>query len=256
MNNHVKNILGVAGILGILAFAGALGAAGYSYAKSVRPSSFRTFEVSAEGKVTSVPDIAQFTFSVITEGENDLEKLQKENTEKTNRAIAFVKEQGVEAKDIKTQGYDVQPRYQYVNCFRGPCPPPEIVGYTVTQSVLVKVRALDKAGALLGGVVTAGANNVSGLTFTIDDPQKVENEARSEAIAKAREKAEVMAQAGKFKLGKLISIGEGFGGGPVPLYEVRALEAGIGGADMAPAPTVEPGSQEVTVNVVLKYEIK
>ncbi len=255
MHNKIKNLLGAVGSFGILVVAVVIIVVGYSYAKSVEPSSFRTFEVSAEGKVTSVPDVAQFTFSVITEGGNDLAKLQKENTEKVNRAIAFVKEQGVEEKDIKTQNYDVQPRYQYNNCSRGPCPPPEIVGYTVTQSVLVKVRVLNKAGALLGGVVQAGANNVSGLTFTIDDPQKVENEARAEAIAKARQKAEVVAASGKFKLGKLVSIAEGFKGGPVRIYEVRALEAGVGGGGDAVAPSVEPGSQDVTVTVTLTYEI-
>lgn len=229
-----------------------------AYSRSVVPE--RTFTVSGEGKVVAVPDIARINIGVLTEGGKNLTDLQRQNTEKVNRFISYLKEQGIDEKDIKTEYYNISPRYQYFSCppttvplgvetypeIR-PCLPSEIIGYSISQSVLVKVRDLNKTGDILSGVVERGANTVSGPNFTIDDPVGLENEARESAIKQAREKAKSMAKAGGFRVGKLISIQEGF----VSPYFPVAFEA-KGGA----VPSIEPGSQEIVVNVTLTYEIK
>ncbi len=227
-----------------------------AYFKSRDFYTARAFTVSGEGKVIAIPDIARFTFSVITQGGKDLGDLQQENTEKINRAVEFVKTSGTESKDIKTQSYNVEPRYQYFSCPEGggACPPPEIVGYTISQTVSVKIRDFGKIGDLLSGVIKSGANSVSQLSFTVDDPSALQNQAREQAIQKAREKAVSTAKAGGFRLGKLISVEEnGFAPQPVPLYRYEAF--GKGG-DSISAPAIESGSEEITINVVLKYGIK
>lgn len=229
-----------------------------TYSKTIEPGSFRSFSVSGEGKVVAVPDVAKFSFSVITQGGKNLGDLQKQNIEKMNKAITYIKDQGVADKDIKTESFNVNPRYQYYGCKDGgSCPPAEIVGYTVTQSVGVKVRDFEKAGDILSGVVQNGANNVSGLQFTIDDPSSVMAKAREQAIEKAKEKAEQIADAGGFSVGRLLGISEG---GYQPVYDsylrnakVSMQESAIGGA---PAPSIEAGSQDVVVNISLQYEIK
>ncbi len=263
MKETTKNYLGVAIIISILIVAFSSWSFVRSYSRSIEPSSFRSFVVSGEGEVVAVPDVAEFTFSVITQGGTDIASLQKTNTDKTNTAIDFVKSEGVDAKDIKTQSYNLEPRYQYYDCSSvyledgrpRPCPPPEIVGYTVTQTVLVKVRDFSKAGGILGGVVDAGANSVSQLNFTIDDDEKVLAEAREEAIEKAKEKAEAIAEAAGFSVGRLLSISES-GVYPRAVYYAKDMVYGMGGGEAAAAPSIEPGSQEVTVNVTLTYEIR
>ena len=198
------------------------------YSKSIEPSSYRSFSVSGEGKITAIPDVAQFTFSVITEGGKDIASLQQENTQKANRAIALLKNNGVEDKDIKTASYNLQPRYQYFSCPVGknssarPCPPAEIVGYSISQTVSVKIRDFEKAGEILSGVVQSGVNSVSELSFAIDDKTKIENQARQEAIAVAIKKAESIAQAGNFNLGKILSISEN--SSPVFYRTAKSLE--------------------------------
>jgi len=262
MNPRIKDFIGVVAALGIVGFLIATWTYVDSFSKSIEPSSFRSFQVSAEGEVVAIPDVAQFTFSVITQGGTDIASLQQDNVEKTNRAIAFVKARGVEDKDIKTRNFSLQPRYQNFSCprpFGGEpvvCPPPEITGYTITQTVQVKVRDFATIGEIISGVVDNGANSVSQLFFTIDDRDKSESEARSEAIAKAREKAEVIAEAGGFKVGRLLSIQES--GAPFFAVAERAFDSGFGGAvpAVSPAPSIEPGSEEVTVSVTLRYEIQ
>lgn len=260
MNDKIKNYFWVAATVALL--AGSYGAVSYvkSYAKSIQPTSFRSFAVSGEGKSVSVPDVAEFSFSVITEGGKNVADLQKQNTEKVNKAIDYVKSQKVDSKDIKTVGYSLEPRYQYFNCYGGdgrPCPPPEIVGYSVQQTVSVKARDFTKVGDILAGVVQNGANSVSSLNFTMDDPTSSENAARQEAIRKAKEKAQDVAKAGGFTLGRLISIEEGYSA--MPMYAL-GKGGGIGGgapdAVAMPAPAIEPGSQETIINVTLRYEIE
>ncbi len=258
MSEQIKNYLGMA-IIGFLAIvAVAVLMFQDSYSKSIEPSSFRSFSASGEGKVVAVPDVAEFTMTVVSEGGKNLADIQKDNTERMNRAIGLVKGGGVADKDVATSNYSVEPRYQYSNCgnydYSGRvCPPPEIVGYTVRQSVTVKVRDFSKTGEMISGVVSSGVNSVSGLSFKIDDEDKVKNEARSLAIAKAREKAEAVAKAGGFKVGKLLSVIEESG------YNPAYYKYGIGGdieTASYPAPSIEPGSQEIKSNVTLVYEIE
>jgi hypothetical protein len=237
----------------------ALAAIAYVHAfGKMTPPSYRTFTVSAEGKAVAVPDVAQFTFSVITEGA-DLAKLQKDNTDKTNKVSAFIKDKGIDDKDVSTIDYQVTPRYQYYPCTGiGPCRQPSIDGYTVTQTTRVKVRDFSKTGDLLSGVVAQGANSVSQLSFTQDDPEKALNEARADAVAKARSQAEMIAAAGEFGVGDLVSVSENGTGGPMPYYGYGGdMKMTFDSAQAAPAaPTIQPGSQDVTVSLMLTYEIR
>jgi hypothetical protein len=264
MKETTKNYLGVAIIISILIVAFSSWSFVRSYSRAIEPSSFRSFSVSGEGEVVAVPDVAEFSFSVITEGGTDIAKLQEDNTKKTNAAIDFVKSQGVDSKDVKTQGYNLTPRYQYYSCSNRilgtgeiePCPPPEIVGYTVNQTVLVKIRDFTKIGDTLSGVISAGANSVSQLNFIIDDPEEVRAQAREEAIEKAKTKAEAIADAAGFGLGRILSISESGAGLPYPVYYSKAESFGLGGADATAAPRIEPGSEDVTVSVTITYEIR
>jgi uncharacterized protein len=264
MTEKIKSYLGIAVIIGVLAISYASISYVGTYSKQ-GPTSYRTFWVNGEGKVTAIPDVASFSFSVTTEGGQNITDLQNKNTDKVNKAIDFVKSKGVEDKDVETQNYNVTPRYQSYNCniYYGattnvitPCPPSEIVGYTISQTVSVKIRDFKKVGDILAGVVSAGANTVSQLSFIIDDPDAFQNQAREEAISKAREKALGIAKSGGFKLGKLISITEN---GPTPYAYGLGGDAYAGISlkeSFSTPPRIEPGSQEVQVNVTLQYEIE
>ena len=263
MDKKIKNYLGIGALVSMIILAMSSLVFANIYSKSITPSSYRNFSVTGEGKVVAVPDVAQFSFSVITEGEKNIADIQQENTQKANRAIALLKNSGVEDKDIKTSNYNLQPRYQYFSCEFGknskakPCPPPEIVGYTISQTVSVKIRNFEKAGEILSGIVQSGVNSVSELSFTIDNKTGVENKAREEAIADATKKAEAIAKAGNFNLGKILSIYEN----TCCSYGGFSKEFGMGG-DMAmemdsdSAPSIEPGSQDAKINVTINYEIR
>ena len=263
MNEKVKSLMGVAIVIGVLLVG--FSSVGYvkTYYKSINPSAFRNYSVTAEGKVVAVPDVASFTFSVVSEiNGDDISGLQEENVNKVNRIIDYIKSEDVEKKDIKTQTYDLNPRYQYFSCPRTftdearPCPPPEIVGYTLTQRVAVKIRDFSKIGDILSGTVSKGANSVSQLSFVVDDIDAVKNVARADAIEKAKEKAEAVADAGDFKIGKILSISEGYASVPVykTMYAAESMDMSMGGE--APAPSIEPGSQDVTVNMTLTFEMR
>jgi hypothetical protein len=263
MDERVKNALGIVGVVAVALIAiASLTAAG---ALSRSATAGATFSVSGQGKASGVPDVAQFTFSVTTQGGLDIASLQRENIAKANEAIEFLKSEDVEAKDIETLGYDIQPRYQSFNCRPQPfspgaevqpCPPSEIVGYTVTQTVQVKARDFSKTGSLISGVTERGANSVSGLNFTVDNPSQLQNEARAKAIQDAKEQAKSMAKAGGFKLGRLVLVSEN--GGHMPFARDLALEsmANVGSSAPAPTPSLEPGSEQATAMVTLTYEIR
>lgn len=230
----------------------------YQYGRSVDqtlPS--KTFSVDGEAKMETATDIATFTASVVTEGGKNVADIQKQNVDKMNTINAFLQEKGVEKKDLQTSQYSLSPRYEYSNCTGvSVCPPPSISGYTLTQTLLVKVRNLESVGDILSGIVEKGANNVSGISFTVDDDSDARQVARTEAIAKAQKKAQEMAKAGNFKLGKLISLYEDSGVTPDPSVGYGGF-GGSATADVKSAtpPVIEPGTQSDTVHMNLTYEI-
>jgi uncharacterized protein YggE len=228
-------------IVGILILSFSLLWFVYEYSKS-RPE-LRTFSVSGEGKEIVVPNIAEIRIGVISEG-SDLTTLQKENSEKMNRITSFLKEKGIDEKDIQTENYSVTPKYDYSK------PPYRIVGYSINQNLKVKVRDLSKIGEILSQAVNYGANNVSGPNFTVDDKEVYLEKAREKAIRNAKEKAEKIAKIAGFKLGKIVSITESSPYEPYPfMLEMR-------GSPEISQPQIEPGSQEIKVQVNITFEIK
>lgn len=221
----------------------------WGYNRSVIPA--KTITVSSEGKAVAVPDLAVVNFSVIAEGADPV-KLQKENNDKISNAISYLKNNGIDAKDIKTAGYNLNPKYVY-NPKTGRS---YIDGYTLTQSVEVKIRDFSKVGEILGTLPTMGINNVNGPNFSIDDSDKFLNQAREQAFTKAKAKAAAMAGYAGSRLGRVVTFSESTGGYPIPIYYSAKAELGLGGGpEPAPVPSIEPGSEEVTVQVSVVYEI-
>jgi uncharacterized protein YggE len=279
MNKTLKNILGGVSVIAVLALGYAAISYADSYGKSIPPSSFRSFTVSGEGKATAIPDVAEFNFTVTTEGGKDIAASQAANTTAMNKAIAFVKSDGVADKDITTESYNIDPRYQTYSCSPKPvvyndisvstggaeasvpaiastCPPSTIIGYTVTQSVDVKVRDFTKIGDIMNGVVKNGANEVGSLSFTLDDPTSVQNEARADALTKAKAQAQAIAQESGFKIGRLLSVDESGGYQPVAYNTAQKSMAMESAGGSAPTATIQPGSQEVDETMTLQYEIE
>jgi hypothetical protein len=210
----------------------------------------RTITISSEGRVTAIPDIARVSFSVATEGQNP-SLIQNENVQKMNKVLQFVKAQGIPEKDIKTEQYNLSPRYDSDKITGRSF----IYGYTLTQSVSLKIRKNDfgKIGTLVSGLSTEGANEISSLSFQVDDPEIYLVEARKEAFEKAYEKAKTMTAQNHVHLGRVITFSEGYGG--IPYYSKLsspAIADGRGGA----VPEIQPGSQEVTVQVNVTYELR
>jgi len=222
-----------------------------------------TITVTGMGEVFAVPDIAEFNATVMEEGD-DVKAAQEKATEKINAIISYLKGEGIDEKDIRTIDYSANPKYEWstqVCADRGYCPGGKqtLVGFQVSQTVSVKVRDTDQAGDLLAGVGDRGVSSVSGLNFTMDDQDAVEAEARDEAIADAKAKAEELAKSLGVSLVRIVGFSENGGGIP---YYTRNAAYGMGGADMAvaqeaaPAPDIPKGENKIISNVSLTYEIQ
>ncbi|MBX4191978.1 SIMPL domain-containing protein [Candidatus Parcubacteria bacterium] len=220
-----------------------------------------TISVSGYGEALAVPDIATFTFSVVSE-KSTVAAAQTDATTKANAITKYLKDAGIADKDIQTSNYSVYPQYDYQTAVcqaNGVCPGGRSVlrGYEVRQTTTVKVRDTAKAGDLLTGVGTQGATEVSGLNFTFDDPQMVQDQAREKAITDAKDKANTLAKQLGVRLVRVVSFNEnGNNPGPIPYYS-KAMDAtaqGMGGA--AVAPEISTGENKITSNVSIIYEIR
>ncbi len=209
------------------------------------PRQDKTITVNADGQVTVTPDTARINISVVTDGKT-ADEVQRQNTETMNKVIDYVKNFGVDSKDIKTTFYNLYPKYDYVEGRQIPA------GFTLTQSAEIKIRDLKKAGELITGTVARGANQVSGVEFFVDDPDKFKMEARKQAFDKAKDKAKELSKLAGVRLGDVVTFSESFGGQP-PIYFEKAFGLGMGGGG---APDTQPGSQEITVSVSVVFEIR
>lgn len=219
-----------------------------------------TIVVTGEGEALAVPDIGQFSFAVEAEAD-DAATAQTESGTKVNDILAYLEEQGIEEKDIKTRNYNLYPRYRWEErvCTAGSyCPPGDRVqdGFTVTQTIEVKVRDTEAAPGLIAGVGERGATNISNLRFTVDDTAELESEAREAAIVDAKKQAALLAKQLGVQIVRLADYSEG--GGYQPYYREMAtmadapdgLGGGFGGAELP------VGEEATSVTVTLRYEVR
>ncbi len=213
--------------------------------------------VSGKGEIIATPDIATFSFGV-TEESSDVAGAQKKATEKINTILGYLKDQGVEDKDIKTSSYNIYPRYDYQGASYYVPGKQVLAAYVVSQNIVIKVRDLDKAGTLLSGIGEYGATDVSGLTFSIDEQDAVVREARDKAITDAREQAEILAKSLGVSLGKITSFYESSPYQPYPSYYAKDAAYGMGGEAMVQnsAPELPSGENKITSTVTITYEIR
>ena len=167
-----------------------------------------TISVSGEGESVATPDSATISFTV-QESATSVALAQTAATKRTNDALEAIKSLGIVEKDLKTIGYTVSPKYESTTCSPGSVciqnGATKIIGYEVSQSVVVKVRDTTKAGEVLQKLGSLGVQNINGPDFSVDDPTAVSAEARGKAIRDARTKAEILAKQLGVRLGKVVS---------------------------------------------------
>lgn len=202
------------------------------------------------GTASAEPEIAQVTFGVELRGD-DPAAIVDQAAEKMDRAIAAARELGIAEEDIQTSGYNL-----WVENIYDPntgMPTGEVV-YHVSHYTQATLRDLERVGDLLAAVVAAGANSISGVTFTVENPDALVRQARQQALENARSQAEQMAQGLGISLGKPVLVME-TSGGYIPVEMSRAV--GGGGMEVAvSAPSISPGSFSVSVSVQVVYEIR
>nr|WP_295891165.1 SIMPL domain-containing protein [uncultured Devosia sp.] len=215
------------------------------------PAYAGTITIEGHGEVMAAPDMAQINSGVTTQGATAREALDA-NTAAMAELIAELKAAGIEARDIQTSGFSVNPNYVYTDerDANGYSLPPKINGYQVANTVTVTVRDLDSLGAILDKSVTVGANTVNGVTFAVADPSALYDEARKAAFADARAKAELYATAAGAALDEIQSISEtqGFNNPqPYPMYaRAEAADAKV---------PVEAGELAFAINVNVQWEL-
>jgi len=257
-----NKIRSVAMLVGLAAIAALLA---YTYYAVIQAQYFHTgpvtIQVSGEGEVLARPDIATFSFSVNAEGD-DAATAQDRSAEATNEILTYLEEEGIAEEDIRTQSYNLSPRYEWTESIcneRGVCPPGERIlrGYEVNQTISVKVRETDTAGDLISGVGSRGATNVSNLKFTIDDEDALKMEAREKAIADAKEKARMLAEDLGVRIVRMTGYWEDQGRYPMGYGGAETRERSMSLADDSSiSPKVPTGENEISSRVHISYEVR
>ena len=200
--------------------------------------------VSARGEASRAPDIATASAGVVTQAP-DANAAMRENAAQMTRVMAAIRAAGVAERDIQTSGINIHPTYRHVENEE-----PRISGYSASNTVNLKVRDIAKLGEVLDALVASGANNVSGPSFGIDQPDAVYDEARRKALDQARARADMYAKALDLRVRRIVSISEGGGMQPPrPMFAMRAV------AMDAESTPVAAGENTLEANLEVVFEL-
>ncbi len=206
----------------------------------------RYITVVGQGKTTVVPDIARLQLGVQNSAAT-VEEGMTSNTATMDAILAAMTEAGIADRDIQTNSYNIYLDEGY----RGPDTAANPV-YRVSNMLTVKVRDLATVGEVLDAAVAAGANQIWGVSFTVEDRTAAEADARAKAMADARARAEALAELAEVKVGEVLSISEVITGGVGPMYYGVAMEAaGMGGGG-----SINPGELEYGTSIQVTYALK
>lgn len=209
----------------------------------------REISVQGKGEVEAKPDIAKITLGVTTGAQSSAKIATDMLAQKFDAVVKAVKAKNVDEEDIKTTNLSVNPVYDYSNGQQ------TIRGYEASESIEVKIRDLDKVGEIVTTATQQGVNQVGGISFEIDSPENLQEQAQTKAIDDARERAERLAKALGANLGRVKTFvtDNGDRGVPVPMYaELKA--AGQGGDNAVPP--VQAGINTVTATVTVTFELR
>jgi uncharacterized protein YggE len=190
--------------------------------------------VTGMGVVRTVPDRAEITFGVVTQGRTASQALSA-NDAAIERVVAALRRAGIAAADIQTRSFSVSPRYDEAGT--------EIVGYTAENTVAIQLRDLERAGAVIDAAVGAGANQVFGPSLSRSDSNQLYRNALRAGVADARAKAQEIASAAGVSLGAVVGVVEQ-GASPEPPQPAADARAG--------AP-IQPGTQDIQASVVVTF---
>lgn len=223
----------------------------YQAPNSIQPET--TLSISAQATVKREPDIAYITAGVQEQRETATEAMAAQAKSMTGVFDALEKA-GVAKKDMQTSNFSLSPRYEYFQIkqkdgsTRGE---QRLVGYIASNQLTIKVRDLDNLGTTLDSLVGAGGNTFNGLSFALDDDAEVMDEARREAMADARARADLYAKAAGLKVLRIVTISESGGYAPSPIPMARMKEAMAMDAVSTPVAGGEVG-YSATVNVLFE----
>lgn len=209
--------------------------------------------VSGEGTADIAPDMAVVTLSVVREAETARAALDA-NTTAMADVLAAMEAEGIEKRDLQTSNFSIEPKIVYPKNYNETREPPKIVGYTVRNSLTVRIRDLGNLGSILDKSVTLGVNQGGQIAFTNDDPSQAIEEARVKAMQEAIAKAKTLTGTAGVGLGKVLEISENsYRPQPVPM--ARAEMVMMDAAKSAPVPVAAgENSYSVTVNVTFALE--
>jgi uncharacterized protein YggE len=205
-----------------------------------------TISVTGTGRVVVSPDIADLRLGV-SSTKPTVKAARANAAQSMTSVIAALKKLGIADQDIKTTNLALQPVYTYPNNGGNP----KLTGYTLTNTVAVTIRDLDTIGDAIDGSLAAGATTMDGITFRVEDPAGAEQQARTEAMAQAKAKAETLASGAGVRIGGVSTINET--SSPIP-YPVPYAGEALGAVRDAATP-VQTGTNEVVVNVAVVYLI-
>jgi uncharacterized protein len=205
-----------------------------------------TLHVSASADVRTVPDTAMISAGVVTQAVTAKAAMQA-NATRMSAVMEAIKSAGVEAKDIQTSGFNLQPQYRY-----GENQPPVVTGYQASNNVNVRLRKIDSVGPVMDALVAKGANQINGPSFMVTNEEAALDQARKEAVTKARKRADLYAEAAGMRVKRILSINEG-GGMPPPMPMMRGMAMESAKA-MADTP-VASGETSLSVTVNMLFEL-
>lgn len=207
--------------------------------------------VTGQGSIDLAPDMAVLGLTVTREAVTARKALDA-NSAAMKKVLAALKAEGIAERDLQTANFSIQPRYVYPQpTASGERKPRRIVGYTVRNSLTVRIRDIDNVGAILDKSVGLGVNEGGNIMFTNDDPSSAIGKARTLAVEDAVSKAKTLTKAAGVKTGRILEISEqSFPSHPMPI--ARAEMAMARSADSVPMAT---GENTYRVNVNITFEI-
>ncbi len=205
-------------------------------------------ELTVSDTVRAKPDIAQVSAGVTTRAHSAQEAM-RQNAAQMQKVVDRLKALGIADKDIQTANFNLNAQFNYPNGGGSPV----FTGYQVSNQVTVKLRRIDKTGEVLDALVAAGANNINGPSFMIDDPTAMQQAARTQAYQHGQAMAQAYARMAGYTGVRLLEVSENVQvGGPPPPAPPQPVAFS---AERGPSTPIVPGEVGTTVTLTVKYEM-